>query len=78
VLALTVEVMLPSVFDAVVFEANQFHDTKVSVLKFIFPSEPRVNPSLSNDSILLVLVASASVPLLVKYLLEPLTESCKL
>ena len=42
------------VFEGAVPAANQFHDTKFSVLKFIFPSEPRVNPSLSNDSILLV------------------------
>ena len=52
--------MLPSVFDAVVFEANQFHDTKVFVLELAFPLLPKLKPSLSNEVTKVVNVSSAS------------------
>ena len=62
-LADTVEVMLPSEFDAVVFEANQFHDTKLSELSLTALSVPIENPSVPNAVNEFQFVASAPVVL---------------
>ena len=59
----TVDVILPSVFDAVVFEANQFHDANVPLFKFVALSEPTVKPSLSNEATCVASVPSALVAL---------------
>jgi hypothetical protein len=64
----TVDVILPSVLDAVVFEANQFHDTLLSPLSFTLASLPKVKPSEPKAVNPFATVASA------ESLSEPITS----
>ena len=67
--------MLPSVFDAVVFEANQFQLTNVSPDLLVSFTVPKLKPSLSNDVKVFAFVTSVSVLLELIYFVAVLTLS---
>ncbi len=71
-LAETLEVMLPSVFDDAVPPANQFHDTKFSLPLLCAVFVPTVNPFESNDFKPSAIVLSAFDVLLFKSFVAPL------
>jgi len=65
------------VFDAVVFEANQFQPTYVAVESFTneLVSAPKVKPSLSNEVTESDWVCSALLPFDLNVFVEPLMTS---